>query len=99
MTHAPWGEGSEGVMTDFALSGRRNVVSRLAERIRPVVAGCTASRYGRSCSGVIECCCRPSDCGVMAGIALRCSSNVRRRLDLGILRDIGTTVAGRALPG
>jgi hypothetical protein len=39
MTHAPGGESGEGVVTNFALSGRRNVGGRLAERIRPVVAG------------------------------------------------------------
>ena len=48
---------------------------------------------------MIECCCRPRDGGVVAGIALGRGGRMGWRLDLGILRYISAAVAGRALSG
>ena len=69
-------------MAGVTLGRRRDVGRRLAERICAVVTGGAASGRGRSCSGMIERCCRPSDGGVVAGIALGRGGRMGWRLDL-----------------
>lgn len=54
MTHRNRGKGGKGVVTSVALGRSRNMVGRLAKRVRTIVAGRTAPCHGRAGPGVIE---------------------------------------------
>ena len=83
------------LVTGIALRRCRDVGSRLAQCRRPVVAGRTLADGGRVMG---ESRCRPAAGRAVAGIALRRGADVCRRLDLGIDREVGPAVAGRAVP-
>jgi hypothetical protein len=82
--------------------GGRNVTDRLAQCGRPVVAFGTASASWRVSKSVIVYAGRPSRIALrntarVTGIALLGGHYVARRLGLGILAGIGSTVASRAI--
>lgn len=99
MIHDRRGKASKGLVTGIALPGVRNVVNRLAERIRAVVAGRTATSHGRARRGVIKDTGCPGRRRAMAGIALCRRADVSCRLGLGVLRQIAATMTARALAG
>ena len=97
VVHLGRGEGREVGVAGVALSRRRYVIGRFAQRVGAVVAGRATPghrRYGRR---MVEAASRPGRRRVVTGRALRRRRDVRRRLHLGVLRQIGTAVAGRAL--
>jgi len=96
MTHPRRPEGREAGMTGVALRAGGDVVGRLPQRRCTVVTG-GALAIGAGIVRVNSRC--PGDCGGVAGIALSAGADVRHRLHLGILGQIGAAVAGRTQPG
>lgn len=83
-------EGCVVLVACIASRRRRDMQGRFTQRIGPVVAGrATASYHSRMVEGT-GC---PSRSRVVTGTALRRRRNMRRRLDLRILRNIGTAMA------
>ena len=106
VTHRCRREGREGVMANVTGSRRRNMRGRFAQALpsRAVVAGCTASVAANHHTGVAEGAGGPGrvvfrNATRVAGIALGRCYDVSARLVLGILRGIGTAVAGRTIAG
>lgn len=95
MIHPRRFEGREVGMAGIALRTARNMVGRFSKRRRAIVAGGTLAVS----AGIVRvngCC--PGNCRVVAGVTLGGGADVRRRLHLGILGEIGTTMTGRAQP-
>lgn len=87
-------ECGEVVVAAITLRRRRNVSRRLTKRCL-AVAGIAGTRC---CSIVAVFDRRPRCCAAMTAIALLGRTDVSCRLGLGILRNIGSTVAIRTLP-
>lgn len=80
------------VMAGGTLRGGRNMGGRLAQGSHSIVTGRTlADRAGIMSIGGGG----PGHCRFVAGIALRCGTDVGSRLDLGIQRQVSPGVAGR----
>jgi len=84
------------LVTGIALRCRRNMVGRLAQRGTAVMAVRTDAGYRRYCRCMVEGTSRPGCRRIVASTALRRRGNVRNRLDLRVLRNIGAAVTGRA---
>ena len=85
-------------MTGIALACRRNMLRRLGQRPRPVVAIRTSAGGGRNGRGVIECIGKPIDRRRMAFVALFRGGHVIWPFGLGIRSDKTAVVTGIALP-
>jgi len=96
VAHGRRREGGGVCVTGIALGRGRNVIGRLAQGRRAVVAGrATARDCGRG-SGMIEGGSRPGNRRVVAGIALGRGRNMGRGFYLRILGNESAAVTGRA---
>jgi len=95
--HRSRGKGSEYRMAGVALAAGRHMVGRLAQGIAAVVAGRATPCHSRRCGGMVEGASGPGGRRVVAGRTLRARRDMGQRLALGVLRQVGAAVAGRAL--
>lgn len=96
MAHPRRPERREAAVAGVALRTGGNVISRLAQRRCAIVTG-GALAIG---AGIVRINSRrPGNRGGVAGIALSAGADVRHRLHLGILGQIGAAMAGRTQAG
>jgi len=99
VTHGGRGEGGEVLVAGVALRTRRNMVGRFAQCRAAVVASRADAGNRRIGRSMVEGDCGPAGGGTVAGIALGAGANVGARFGLGVLRQVGAVVAGRAVAG
>jgi len=103
MIHHGRSEGDEIGVTRVADVYRGDMVGRLGQAgtaaLVTIGAGMVADNHRRRGQCVVECGCCPTRGRLMATIALLGRGDVRDRLGLGILAQVGAVMAGQALAG